>query len=94
MRYNYVWYQENIPMSESPLTVYLTDWCSDCRRTLRWLDRHAVPYTTVDIESDPNADELVRRLNRGCRSVPTLVFPDGDVLVEPSSADLKQKLGL
>lgn len=36
----------------------------------------------------------VERLNHGRRSVPTIVFPDGSILVEPSDTQLADKLGL
>jgi thioredoxin reductase (NADPH) len=36
----------------------------------------------------------VEKVNNGLRSVPTMIFPDGDILVEPSNAALAQKLGL
>jgi mycoredoxin len=32
-------------------------------------------------------------VNGGYKSVPTIVFPDGSVLVEPSNAALEKKLG-
>jgi mycoredoxin len=34
----------------------------------------------------------VERINKGFKSVPTIVFPDGTVLVEPSNAELEKKL--
>ena len=51
-----------------------------------------VPYDYIDITSDPTAAAKVRTLNEGNESVPTLVFPDGSSLTEPSAGQLKQKL--
>ncbi len=48
----------------------------------------ASPIVEVNIEDDEDAAELVQTLNNGMRSVPTIVFPDGSVLVEPSNAAL------
>jgi len=75
-----------------PITVYGTTWCGDCRRALRLLDQHQAQYHYVDIEIDDGAREYVERLNQGYQSVPTILFPDGSVLVEPSVAMLTQKL--
>lgn len=81
-------------MSNQPITVYGTTWCGDCRRALRLLDQHQAQYHYVDIEADDQAREYVERLNRGYQSVPTILFPDGSVMVEPSSSALVQKLAL
>lgn len=51
-----------------------------------------VPYDYIDITSDPTAAAKVRAINEGNESVPTLVFPDGSSLTEPSAGQLKQKL--
>jgi mycoredoxin len=74
------------------IVVYGTSWCPDCRRAQRLLDQNSVPYTYVNIEQDSAAAEYVVQVNRGYRSVPTIVFPDGSVLVEPSNAQLQAKI--
>jgi mycoredoxin len=79
-------------MSNQQITIYGTPWCGDCRRALRVLDQHQASYHYVDIENDDSARNYVEQVNRGFHSVPTIVFPDGSVLVEPSSAALAQKL--
>ena len=61
-------------------------------RALRVLDQHQASYQYIDIEADDVARSYVEQVNRGYRSVPTILFPDGSVLVEPSSAALAQKL--
>lgn len=76
----------------SSITVYGTTWCGDCRVARRVLDQQQVPYRYIDIEHDDTALSYVEQINRGYRSVPTILFPDGSVLVEPSAALLKQKL--
>jgi thioredoxin reductase (NADPH) len=79
---------------EKPLIVYGTPWCPDCRRSKQFLGEHRIAYDYIDIDQDPAAQAEVERLNRGNRSVPTIVFPDGSILVEPSNEVLAQKLGL
>ena len=74
------------------ITVYATTWCGDCHRAKRVLDRHAAKYRWIDVDQDEEAAGEVLRINRGLRSVPTILFPDGSVLVEPSDAELEAKL--
>lgn len=76
------------------LIIYGTPWCPDCRRSKQFLGEHRVPYDYIDIEDDPASQAEVMRINRGYRSVPTIVFPDGSSLTEPSNEALAQKLGL
>jgi len=81
-------------MGENELIVYATGWCGDCSRARRFLEAHRVAYRWIDIDRDREAEALVRKVNRGNRSVPTLVFPDGSMLVEPSNPDLARHLGI
>lgn len=76
------------------LTVYGAPWCSDCKRSKLFLGEQRIHYTWVDVEQDAEALALVERLNQGKRIIPTIVFDDGSVLVEPSNAELAAKLGL
>ncbi|SRR5712692_2495006 len=73
------------------ITMYATLWCGDCRRARRWFDAHGIPYEYIDIESNKQAAAYVMQVNGGMRSVPTIVFPDGSVLVEPGSRELTAK---
>jgi thioredoxin reductase (NADPH) len=81
-------------MESGQIIVYGAHWCPDCRRSKQFLGEHQIPYTWVDIEEDPQAEQLVIQKNGGKRIVPTIVFADGDILAEPSNARLAQKLGL
>ena len=72
--------------------VYGTEWCPDCVRAKQVLGRHNVPFTWIDIESDEQALAYVQEVNGGYQSVPTIVFSDGSILVEPSNAELEAKL--
>ncbi len=78
----------------APIVVYGANWCGDCRRSKRFLDEKKVNYTWVDVEQNPDALETVMKYNNGYQSIPTIVFPDGTVLVEPSNARLAQALGI
>jgi thioredoxin reductase (NADPH) len=81
-------------MVESRVTVYGAYWCPDCRRAKKFLGEQFVPYKWVDIEQDKAAEEYVLKRNNGKRIIPTIVFDDGTILVEPSNAELAKKLGL
>ena len=82
------------PQTNAKITMYATTWCGDCRMAKRWFDSHGVAYDYVNIEENEEAAETVTRLNGGMRSVPTIVFPDGSVLVEPSPRQLAAKLAI
>lgn len=79
------------PATQAKVTMYVTTWCGDCRMAKRWFDSHDVPYEYINIEEDPRAAEYVMKVNGGMRSVPTIVFPDGSVLVEPGPRELAAK---
>ena len=85
-----------IPFSLKPdtITVYGTTWCPDCKRAKKFFGEHRVQYINIDIEENPEGVAFVENLNKGMRIIPTIIFPDGDVLVEPSNAMLASKLGL
>ncbi len=74
------------------LTMYTTTWCGYCARLKAQLQREGIAYAEVDIETDGAAAELVMSVNAGNRTVPTLVFPDGSALTNPSVAEVKAQL--
>jgi mycoredoxin len=82
------------PCTDNQIVVYGTTWCGDTRRALRWLDQNHVQYHWIDIDKDRDASKFVEKTNHGCRSVPTIIFPDGSVLVEPSIFELEKKFGI
>lgn len=54
------------------ILLYSASWCRDCREAKRFLDKHALPYTEIDIEDTPGAaDEVIRHV--GKRAIPQLV---------------------
>jgi mycoredoxin len=80
--------------TENQITIYGTSWCYDTRRARALLDQNHIPYHWVDIDSNPEGRKYVETVNHGMRSVPTIIFSDGTILVEPSSNELSLKLGL
>jgi glutaredoxin len=82
-------------MSETDkIVLYGTTWCGGTRRCRLLLDRYGIPYQWVDIDQDEQAGKLVESLNRGPRSVPMVVWPDGSKLTEPTEEELAKKLGV
>lgn len=81
-------------MAEANITVYGANWCGDCRRAKKFLGEQRIHYNWVDIEQQPEAQQIVEDYNDGKRIIPTIVFEDGSILVEPSNAELASKLGL
>ncbi len=76
------------------ITVYSTVWCPDCKRAKKFFGEQRVPYTNIDIEQDAEAMAFVERVNDGKHIIPTIVFSDGSMLIEPSNAEPAAKLGL
>jgi thioredoxin reductase (NADPH) len=81
-------------MSTSQIVVYGAHWCPDCRRSKAFLAEQRVPFHYVDLEAHPEENASVERYNDGKRIIPTIVFPDGSHLAEPSNEALADKLGL
>ncbi len=76
------------------LVVYGAPWCPDCRRSKAFLTEQRVPHRWVDVDADPASLAAMQQLQGGGRTIPTIVFPDGSVLIEPSNAELASRLGL
>lgn len=75
------------------ITLYGANWCGDCRRTKHYLERNEIPYTSIDLEANPDQIETVMAYNDGRRSIPVVVFADGTHLTEPSDAEMDAMLG-
>jgi mycoredoxin len=84
-------FSANSSTNKQTIKMYVTTWCGDCRMAKRWFDARGISYEYINIEEDEKAAEYVTRVNRGYRSVPTIVFPDGTILVEPSPRELASK---
>ncbi len=81
-------------MPHTNIKMYGTVWCSDCKRAKKFFGEQRVHYDFIDIDEDPAGLKIVEEVNEGKQIIPTLVFEDGSTLVEPSNAELAQKLGL
>jgi mycoredoxin len=54
------------------ITIYSTSWCGDCRRTKQFLKERGISFHEINVDEDPDAEDLVLRVNAGRRKVPTL----------------------
>ena len=76
------------------MTVYGAPWCPDCKRAKQFLGEQRVPYDWVDIDLDEEGRAYVQRVNDGKQIIPTIVFEDGSILVEPTNSELALKLDI
>jgi mycoredoxin len=54
------------------ITMYCTSWCGDCTRAKRFLRERGVSFSEVNIDEEPDAEDLVLSVNKGRRKVPTI----------------------
>ncbi|MBV8822170.1 MAG: NAD(P)-binding protein, partial [Ktedonobacteraceae bacterium] len=81
-------------MAYSNIKLYGTDWCSDCKRSKKFLGEQRIRYDYINIEENLEGQEFVKKVQNGGLSIPTIVFEDGSLLIEPTNAQLATKLGL
>jgi mycoredoxin len=74
------------------IIVYGTDYCIDCIRVRSFLLKKRIAYKWIDISKNVEAEIIVRNINNGNRSVPTIIFTDGTIMVEPSISKLSEKI--
>ena len=74
------------------IIMYSTPWCGYCRRLKAQLEREGIEFTVVDIEQDEAAAEFVMSVNGGDQTVPTVLFPDGTALTNPTIVAVKAQL--
>lgn len=51
--------------------MYGSAGCGDCRRAKLFLRERNVPFREVDVDTDPDAEDLVMCVNNGLRTIPT-----------------------
>ncbi|HVM75457.1 MAG TPA: glutaredoxin family protein [Candidatus Saccharimonadales bacterium] len=83
------------PFSLPPVVIYGTPWCPDCFRVKRFLKERGVRFEEIDIENDPDGEDLVIRVNEGKRKVPTLKIGERYLACSPFRAEkLADELGI
>ncbi|MFQ5859302.1 MAG: glutaredoxin domain-containing protein [Anaerolineae bacterium] len=79
--------------NDNPLIVYGTNWCPSSLWDRTYLEEHGIYFKWVDINADPEARAFVLAQTGGYASVPTLRFPDGEILIEPGVREIKRRFG-
>lgn len=74
------------------LTMYSTSQCGHCHRLRAQLDGAKIAYEVVDIDQDPQAAAYVKSANGGDQTVPTVRFPDGSLLTNPTVHEVRARL--
>ena len=82
---------DHYTLKPTRIVMYTTDYCSDCLRVKKFFEANNISYLRIGLEGDLQATEFIMKINKGYRSVPTIIFPDGSILVEPSWDELKGK---
>jgi mycoredoxin len=78
-------------MGTVKILMYGTVWCGDTIRAKRLFEKYKVDFDWINIDKDPEGVQRVKEINNGYKSVPTIIFPDGSILVEPDDEILKNK---
>ena len=66
----------------------------DTRRLREFAIRNRLPHHWIDLESDPGAEEIVRRLGVAPEECPVVLVGPDRVLRNPSNAELARALGM
>lgn len=77
-----------------PIVIYTSKYCFHSRSVERFFNTQDILVEYINIDGNPEAREKLMAMNRGYASVPTLLFPDGTQLTEPSLGEIKTKLGI
>src|SRR5260370_1549912 len=80
-------------MSHTNIKLYGTDWCSDCKRSKKFLGEQRIHYQYINIEENMEGQAYVRELQKGGLTIPTIGLEEGSGLIEPSNAELAARLG-
>ena len=78
-------------LTPSRIVMYTMEYCGDCKRAKAFFEENHIAYLKVGLEGNEEAVRFVTTINNGCRSVPTIIFPDGSILVEPNQEELRAK---
>ena len=76
------------------ITLYTSNWCAHSMSVEGFLDKNDITVAKINIDGDQEARERLIEINNGYASVPTLIFPDGSKLTEPSFGQLREKLNM
>lgn len=82
-----------MPVAEARLIVYGHQDCSLSRWLRRELEENQIEFEWRDVkEGFPRFQDELSAVAHGNLSVPTVIFPDGKVLIEPRPKDVLDQL--
>lgn len=87
-------WRANVRLPFEGIRVVGAMWSPECHEMKDFLARNSLPYHWLDIERDAEARTLMETASTDGIKIPLLVFPDGDVLVQPSPQQVAEKAGL
>jgi len=67
--------------------MYSAPWCPDCRRAKLFLRERNIPFREVNVEEDPDGEDLIERVNNGRRVIPTFDVDGRYFSVSPFDAE-------
>lgn len=84
---------DNSTVAPGHLVIYGHSNCGSVRGLTQELDNKHIEYEYRDVlKGEPRFADELRALARGYLSVPTVVFPNGKVMVEPFSNQVLKEL--
>lgn len=89
----YDWLAAYTPPFEG-IRVVGTRWSAATFQIKDFLARNLFPYRSLDVERDDEARELLELAGAGARNLPVLFFPDGSALIQPTTTEVANRVGL
>ena len=83
-----------IESGRSEVLLLGSDHSADTLRLREFLTRNTRPYVNVDIEHDADAKAMLERFHVRSDEIPVVVCRGGELLKNPSNADVAQRLGM
>jgi len=77
-------------MEKEKIIIYGAMWCPDTLRAITYFNQHNINFDFKDIDNNPENTKFVEDTNNGMRIIPTIIFPDGTILTEPSNSELER----
>ena len=78
-------------MDQDKIIMYGRTYCGDTIRAKKVFEQNQIEYVWINIDRDKDGEQRVKEINKGNRSVPTIIFQDGSMLVEPDKDTLIKK---
>lgn len=69
-------------------------WSARSHEIKDYLVRNLVPFEWLDVESSADTRHLLTLTGASSAQLPVVIFPDGATLIQPTSAELAERLGL